>query len=379
MRGAALLLVLGCTGAAAIDAGPGRWKVDVKLSLVEKDGKWSFRIDGTTDLPAGTVLNARVFVLDVVDDPIQGRIEDDTEALVGADDPFQSAAHAFRIDGAEFHEAVHSFKRKPYSISYRVKVTYSPDDQSDALALKVGDESFSHRADLRVGTEADLATELRERVRDLGRDLVTLEKLSTELDGWIGRAAKDPAAWQAWKEPAAETIDSLELKNLHRFNVWAVWAEYQGRMRIGGLSGLLQRIIQGLDEPAPDEKKLRRWMTGFVDSIDEAYTVIGFDPPLDERKAGPVLAAYEQAVKPILEGKADQLRAARSDGISALFDLLRLLRSRPRGYTYVNEVGFNLSQVWTLVNDKAPAPEVNQALARHDAALRQLRKFAGLP
>jgi len=376
---AALLLVLGCAGSGAIDDGPGRWKVDFKLSLAEKDGMWSFHVDGTTDLPAGTVLTARVFVLDTVNDPFQGSIEDDSEPLVGQEDPFQSASHAFKVGGAEFHERVHSFRRKPYSISYRAKVSYSPDDQTDALTLKVGDDSFFHKADLRVGKDADFAAELAERIRDMGQDLVRLEKLAAELEGWIGRAGKDPAAWTAWKDQASAATDELQLKNLHRFNVWAVWAEYQGRMRIDGLSGFLDRMAAALDEPKPDEKRLRGWMKSYVDAIDEAYTVIGFDPPLDGRKAGPVLTAYEQAVRPVLEGKVEQLRRARAEAIAALFDMLRLLRSRPRGYAFVNTVGLRLVQVLDLLGDRAPASELKEALLRHDAALRELRTFAGIP
>lgn len=375
MKVAALLLGLSL-GCGAIDAGPGRWKVDFKLSLAEKEGRWSFHVDGTTDLPAGTVLSARVFVLDVVNDPFQGAVEDDGEPLVGRDDAFQPAERSFKVAGAEFHEKVHTFKRKPYSITYRAKVSYAPEDQTDALTLKVGDESFFHKADLRVGTDADYAAELRDRVREMGQDLVRIEQFASELGEWIGRAGKEPAAWSAWKDPASDAISDLQVKNLQRYSVWAVWAEYQGRMRIDGLSGFLERMINDVEDPKADEKKIRRWMAAFLESLDDAYTVIGFEPPLDARKAGPVLAAYEKAVTPILEGHLD--RKARADGISALFDMLRLLRSRPRGYTYVNTVSLRLTQLLDLLDETAPAPDLREALGRHDAALRDFRAFAGL-
>src|SRR5437764_5124017 len=135
MNAAVLLLGLGCVGCPAIDLGRSRWKVEFKLSLVEQEGKWAFLIDGKTDLPAGTLLNARVYVLDVVNDPFNGPMEDDSEPLVGKEDTFQSAFHAFKVTGAEFHERVHAFRRKPYSIAYRAKVSYAPEDQTDALAL----------------------------------------------------------------------------------------------------------------------------------------------------------------------------------------------------------------------------------------------------
>jgi hypothetical protein len=375
MKSAALLLLAW----AAIDAGRGRWKVDVKLSLVEKEGRWTFLVDGTTDLPAGTVLSARVFVLDVVDDPTKGRSEDDSEPLVGKDDPLQSESRYFEVRGGTFRERVHSFRRKPYAISYRAKVQYAPEDQTDALALRVGDQAFGTAADLRVGTDAEYAAQLRDRAREMGKDLVRLETLGGDLGDWIARARAAPAAWKAWRDAAASEIAALEDKNEERFKIWAVWVEYQGRMRIDGLSGFLNRMIAAVDDPQSDPKRTREWLAGFVRSLDEAYTAIGFEPPLDGRKAGPLLAAYERAVAPVLEGKGDLQRRARADGISALYDLLGLLRGRPRGYPYVNAVGMELTRTLELIDEKAPDPELRRALARHAAALGELRRFAGLP
>jgi len=379
MKSLGLLLLLGGLSSVAIDAGQDRWKIDFKLSLVEKDGRWSFMVDGSSDLPAGTLLTARVYVLEVVNDPIQGPSEDDGEALVGRDDSTQSAYHSFRVAaGGKFQERVHSFRRKPYSISYRAKIEYDPEDQTPALALKAGDALFFRKADLRVGSDAEFAAELRDRVREIGKDLVRLEARASELGEWIARAGKAPEAWTAWKEPALAEIGELQDRNEQRFNVWAVWPEYQCRMRISGLSEFLEKMIAALDDPAGDEKRLRGWMTGFVDSLDEAYTVIGYEPPLDVRKAGPVLAAYEKAVSPLLEGRAEAFRRARAEGLSALFDVLRLLRSRPRGYSYVNEMSRRLTRLCELIDEKASPEEVTEALRQHGAALQEFRTFAGL-
>jgi hypothetical protein len=375
MKSAALLLLAW----AAIDAGRDRWKVDFKLSLVEKEGRWTFMVDGTTDLPAGTVLSARVYVLDVVDDPKQGRVEDDSEPLVGKDDPLQSEYRYFKVQGGAFSERVHTFRRKPYSISYRAKVQYSPDDQTDALALKVGDVPFVHAADFRAGTDAQYAAELRDRAREMGKELLRLEALGNELGDWIPRAATEPAAWQAWKDATGSEIATVQDRNEERFKVWAVWVEYQGRMRIDGLSGFLERMIAAVEDPQKNPTLVRQWLAAYVTSIDEAYTVIGFEPPLDGRKVGPLLAAYAQAVTPLLEGKAELRRKARTEGISRLFELLGLLRSRPRGYAYVNAVSLEMTHAMELIDQHAPAPELQKALARHEAALRELRSFAGLP
>ena len=44
-----------------------------------------------------------------------------------------------------------------------------------------------------------------------------------------------------------------------------------------------------------------------------------------------------------------------------------------------NAVSLELTRVVTLLDEKAPASELQPALARHRAALRELRRFAGLP
>src|SRR5204862_27118 len=106
----------------------------------------------------------------------------------------------------------------------------------------------------------------------IGGDLVNLEKLAGELADWIGKAGKEPGAWAGWKGPASAAIEALQEKNQHRFNIWAVWAEYQGRMRIDGLSGYLERTIAALDDRDGNPKRVRDWMAGFLDALDEAYT-----------------------------------------------------------------------------------------------------------
>ena len=287
--------------------------------------------------------------------------------MIGPAEPRALGVDRFRLVAAP---ATASFTRK---FSVLAPLLFS------AFAIAERRVLFTHQADLRVGTAADLAAELRERVKDMGQDLVSLDLLATELSGWIGRTAANGDAWTAWRDAAVTRIDELQTRNLYRTSVWAVWAEYQGRMRIDGLTGFLERMITALDGPAPDVKQIRLWMSGFVCSIDEAYTTIGYEPPLDGRQAGPVLAAYEAAVKPILEGRVDLARKARADGVGALYDMLALLRSRPRGYSYVNAVGLQLVQLLDLLRDRAPDAQLQDAMIRHQAALRDLRQFAGLP
>lgn len=357
-----------------------RWQIRFKLTLEEREGKWNFVVQGTTDLPAATVLRAQVFAVNVVMDPNAGPVEDE-EPLVRGDDDQRPSFKSFKSGIGWFHEEVHAFRRKPYSLRYRARVQYVPDDQTDAVTLKVGDTEFSRPADLRIGSDETYEAELKERVVDATADLMLLERLGAELKEWMGKPAREPRVWDAWKEGAATAIAGLQAKNRERFDIWTVWSEYQTRMRVRGLCGFLDRIILEVDDPGSDPARTRKWMAGFEESFGDAITVIGIDPPLDARAGGAAVAAYETAVAPLRDGygRRDVRRRVRADGVAALFDLLRLLRTRQRAYVYVNTIGLRFLRLFELLEEQAGADRLAAAFREHDASLRDFRKFAGLP
>ena len=153
-------ILLACGQDEAKPPPDAKWKADFALSIVEKDGKWVFHIDGVTNLPPEVKLRARIYALETFADFKEGEREDD-EPLVWEDEAGQPSFHSFHAEGGgQFHEDVYKFVRRPYSIRYRAKVHYIPRDQTDAVTLKVGDDDFFRKADLRVGTDADYEKEL---------------------------------------------------------------------------------------------------------------------------------------------------------------------------------------------------------------------------
>jgi hypothetical protein len=377
MKSLSLLLVLGGLASVGTASGPRadeKWKLEVKLSLAGEEGKWTFAIGGTTDLPAQTVLRARVYALTEATDPIQGTPGEDEEPLVREGDA-QPAFRRFTPGAGAFHAEVHSFERKPYSIRYRVKVEYLPGDQTDATTLKVGDAAFTRSADLRAGTDADYEAELRDRAREIGRDLLSLEKLGGELGEWIAGSGTPSGTWPSLKESATAAIGALLESNRRRFAIWAVWPEQQARMHVNALSEYLERTVRAVDE-RDDETRIRRRLAGFIEALDGAYTSIGVDAPLDARKAGPAVAAYEKAVAPLRDGLWTP--KVRADGLGALFDLLPLLRSRRRAYPYLNAMSAGFMKVFELAEAQASAAELREALRAHDAAVRDFKRMAGL-
>ncbi len=360
-----------------------RWKIDFQLSLSEKNGKWVFAADGFTNLPPQTVLRARVYVLNEVNDPVRGLRVDDDEALVLEDGGIQPAWCRFKAGAGWFHLDVHEFARKPYSIRYRAKIHYLPEDQADAITLKVGDEEFFRKADLRVGTESDYERELKARLQEVTRQLGALEKLGLELRNQIDRRAWDSAAWTRWKEPACTAIDGIREENRARYALWAVWIEGQSRMRVGALCEFLQHVIGAVDDPETrkDADRIRTLLNGYLDSVDEACDVIGADVPLSPLRTLPALEAYERAVAPLRAGStpATARRRARAEALGALFDLTSILRVRRRGYAFVNAMAVRLDRLVGLAEGPAAGGARSEALAEHDRAVSEFRTFAHLP
>lgn len=368
-----------------------KWKADYKLSLIERDKKWIFVVEGVTNIAPEVKLRARIFALETFSDFKEGEREDD-EPLVWEDGNGQPSHQSFSpgLDG-KFRVEVYSFVRKPYSIRYRAKVMYVPRDQTDAVTLKMGDDDFFRHADLRVGTDADYEKELQARVQETAEDLVAMEKLYGELADQYALQRKqfNAAAWKAWKEPWFARVESYNARNEERYSLWAVWMERQAKMRIGGMCELMKRIMTGAEEQflegAKNHERMTEMLKGFHDYYEEAIEVIGVSAPLDVRTVGPLMAAYDKAVAPLrawIEKPSGDplpvLRPARRDGLAALLELVHLLQNRKRGYLYLNEVSLRFTKLLDLF-DPTQAPDLlKKGMEEHDAALAEFKKFAGI-
>ena len=397
-----LLALAGCEKAAPVPAkaqqenpkeGPtAKWNGNFKLLLEQKDKEWVFVLAGITNVPKEVVLKARIYAVEVVNDPIQGKREDE-EPLVWEDEGDQPAFKSVDFTGGKFHEEVYRFKKKPWCIFYRGRIQYRPRDQEEAIVKKYGDDDWSWPADLHFGTEADYAEQLRAGVQGATDDLMTLEKLYNEIrrKAEDQKQKADAGAWAAWKGPWISRIEDIEITNKLRYNLWAVWMERQAKMRIGGMCVLLDRIAKGYTEQfaaaKPEYARVQEMMEGWHNYFEEAIEVIGIDAPLDIETVGPLVRAYETAFAPlrawIEKGQGgDVRREARRDCLAALFKIPPLLQNRKRAYKFVND----LSQRFTRLLEATEVPAspeaaaaVRKALEEHDEALRDFKKFGGLP
>src|SRR5260221_11997232 len=100
-----LLLACAPQDAGKVQEAPdAKWKISFALSIVQKGGKWVFRVDGVTNLPAEGKLRARIYALETFADFKEGEREDD-EPLVWEDDGGQPSHHLLNPEnGGPFHE-----------------------------------------------------------------------------------------------------------------------------------------------------------------------------------------------------------------------------------------------------------------------------------
>jgi len=387
-----LAVLLASPQAAEKKPPPSPWKAEFKLALAEKDGEYVFSIAGTTNIAPDVVLRARVYAVEVVDDFRRGKREDE-EPLVWEEDEGQPPHRRFQPEGGRFEETVYKFTRRPWALLYRARVHYVPRDQTDEVIKRMGDDDLSWPADLRYGTDKDYAEQMRERVKEVSEDLTAIEQLYSELRKKYEehKKSKDVDSWKLWKAPWYDKVERLYERNKQRYNLWAVWMERQARMRIGGMGELLRRILVSCSEHVQDgreiQERIAQTFDGFHAYYEEAVEVIGIEAPLDIEKVGPLVAAYEAGVAPLrawvekgsADGAADDaLRRARREAFTALLKLPGLLHNRKRGYAYVNETSVRFNRLLDLAEGKASADELKKALADHDAALAEFKRFAGL-
>ena len=123
-----------------------KWKAELKLTLEQRGQEWIFVLQGTTNIPREVSLRARVYAVELVNDPVQGKREDE-EPLVWEDEDGQPGFKVVEVAGGKLQEEVYRFARKPWSILYRGRLHYRPRDQNDEVLRKFGDDDWSLHAD----------------------------------------------------------------------------------------------------------------------------------------------------------------------------------------------------------------------------------------
>jgi hypothetical protein len=381
------LALLGCQ-----DQAPPHPKYEAKLTLTlaEKGSEFVFNVEGKTTLPKGVVARLRVYAVELVPQ-FQGGTREDEEPLVWEDDDEgQKPYQKITTDGAPFHVEVYRFTRRPWALLYRARLIYNTRDQSDDILKLLGEEDCSWHADMKYGDDKLLLAQTRERVAEVVEDLDRLEASFQDFrKSYAAHAAKlDVDAWKEWKAVWFGRVERLTERNKLRYGLWAVWMERQAKMRLGGMAELQRRMLVSANEDLLEKQegaaaRVKQIVDAYEGYFEEAVEVLGVERPLDPEKIGPLVSAYESALKPLrtsaLEGKippADTVAEVRGAALSAILKIPQLLKTRKRGYAYANDLSARFTAL--LAAAEASPDAFRKSFEEHEEALRAFKHFAGL-
>lgn len=366
-------------------------KLTVKLSIEEKDGAWQFVIEGTSDLPDGTVLRSRVYALDEIVQ--QGERMLDEEAL---SPKLARNYHDFELKEGRFREVAFETTRRPYSLRYRAKVFFIPGEQTEAIAKRIADKKeFLVLHDIRRGTDADLERELKEAAVEFARELDTAETLYRDFKAqFLAQQKKtDLKAWEEWGKGWRRRVGVMRARNDERWNLWTAWLERQGRMRIDGFCERFDSIYDHATEVLkgdPDRlQRVEEGMLSFPARLEEDRETLGVDAPPDLDAIGALIGPYAEAVarlRMIADRRDEAAWKAEAEGLrararNALLSLSGRKMLPRRGYEKVAALSEMFLTIFALAEKAAAgrdAPELPGLFKDHEAKVREFREYAGL-
>jgi len=391
---------------------PPKFKTEFKLVIGGAAPKWTFDVEGTTDLPDGVALKGRLFVVEEVDD-FKGGKRPDEESMITEGRAFR----LFTVRGGKFRETLFAAARKPYSLWYRARLTYDPDVQEIPILDKAGEAEISWTVDLHHGTPKDFERELAGTLKELTREVDEVQSLFRDLRGrfQVWTRAPDQAAFSEWRKGLMARVEAIRKNNDQRYSIWTVWIERQAKFRfetfcerfewlvrdfeewlgvkkrIGEFSKDPARHVEELKELKDDEQerelRIMYGLTGFQAYLEEAREALGIDAPSDPDAVGAILKDYEAATEElaVLAGKRDaaawKARApdARGRARRALMRLTAPGLLPRRAYDRVLELSDKFTQLYDSLERTASGekPPPDETSAEHARLVADFRKYAG--
>ena len=414
-----LLLLLAPAGAFAQEPPkegakePPKFKLEYKLVLEETAPKWTFSIEGTTDLPDGVAIKARLLVLEEVDD-FRGGKRIDEEPMIQEGRGWLLLT--FR--GGKFKETLLATARKPYSLWYRARLTYDPDVQEPAIMDKVGETTYTFDKDLHLGTPKDFERELAATAKELGVEmegiLSIFRDLRSRFQAWT--RAPDPAAFKEWKKGLDAKLEDLRKRNADRFSIWAAWLERQAKFRVDSFCDRFEWLCKDFedwlakkarvdalskdpkknalelrdlrDEEQDRQLRIVHGLDGFLAYFEESREALGIDTPTDPEAVGAILKDYEAAVEDLIalgekrdaeawNARSPEARAKARKGLMRLAGPNLLPR---RAYDRVLELLEKFGELSAVLDKAAGGAEapVAASVESHRKLIADFRKYAGI-
>jgi len=413
----ALLAVLLAAGAVPAGQDPPKpapkHKAEVKLKIEGGVPEWTFVIEGTSDLPDGTLLKARLYAVEEVVD-FKGGKRIDEESLIHQGTGWRMVT----VQDGKFRLVLLAAPRRPYSIWYRTRATYDPNVQPIPILDKAGENEMVWTGDLHHGTPADFEREIAATLKDLTRELEEVLSLYRDLKSrfQVWNRAPDPAAFAEWRRGFASKVDAIRKHNETRFSIWIVWLERQARFRFESFCDRFDMLCADFAEWLPVKLKILEFskdaprhaeelkelgedeadrqlrimygLTAFQAYFEEAREALGIDTPSDPDAVGAVLKDYEAAIGELsaLAEKGDgaawkeKAPGARARARRALMKLSAPGLLPRRAYDRVLELADKFAQLYVLLERTASGtkPPANETAAEHAGLVAEFRKYAGV-
>ena len=412
MKTVALSVLLAGVAAAQEPSRPEKpdykFSADFKLAIEESAGKWTFWAEGTTTLPDGADLKARLYAVEMVDD-FKGGKKPDEESLIQE----RRGWRLHRIKDGKYRIKLLESARKPYTIWYRCRLTYDPDVQDLPIFDKVGEGRMEWVFDLKPASPLDFDRELAGTVKDLTRELEEVQSLFRDLRGrfQVWTRAPDRAAFEEWRKGLAAKVGEIRKRNDSRWSIWIVWLERQAKFRFESFADRFESLCldfeawldlkakvaaeknpEALKELAGEEQdrqlRIMYGLNGFLAYFEEAREALGIDTPSDPDAVGALLKDYEAATDELgaLASKKDaalwrdRAPAARNRARGALLRLSLPGLLPRRAYDRVLELSDKFAEVYAHFERTAAGekPAATEAPSEHAALLAEFRRYAGV-
>lgn len=208
-----------------------------KLTIAKEDELFVIRFKGPVALPSGALVTVHLHYV------MKGR--DGAEEVNAVWHNGSSLRSHVRIGKDGVDAVLGRFAREPYPIHYRAVVVYDPEGQ-DAAVARVRPEPLEIPADLKAAPPQILNPRLDRLKRETIADFEAVEALYEEFKHQftgIQAGTLSAAAWEAWKKRTLDQLDELQALNTHRFEIWAVWVERAGKLKLEGLHLQLADLI----------------------------------------------------------------------------------------------------------------------------------------
>lgn len=210
----------------------------------ERDGAWTFVVEGKTLLADGARLELEVAI---------PRVETYRDGEVWKYDDTVEDGKATAIGGA-FSAALGRMARKPYSMTYLARVTFDPTVQPKDVLMDLEtrgltvSEPVSKDVEFAVGSPADLDRERLEADKRVIEDFTATRTLFEELEArfkglYTSDAPPDLEAWDAWRKEWDARIAPIVESNERRIGQDIYWRESYGKR-------YLEAMLDGLSELA---------------------------------------------------------------------------------------------------------------------------------